>query len=140
MIIDYKMIGMVKYFSSSDHSFLEIVPLLERYARIYDGALNSNQMTLKSKSYYWVVSSEVALYVNQDFDKTSHCLMKAAEFNEENIEWRIVLSKLLLESFKNIINHEDAPAKIRPTLEVYLSDRLYPEVTFVMKFHNFFRI
>lgn len=102
--------------------------MLERYARLYAGGLNSDFETLKSKSFYWVASSEIAFYVNKDFDKTFHCLLKAAEFNRENIEWRIVLSKLLLECFKDLLSEESMSLTNFAHLEVHIPDQIYPEV------------
>jgi hypothetical protein len=86
-----------------------IPSLLERYARIFDaGTITPGVSQIKSKSYYWVVSAEIAFYANKDVEKASQCLMKAAEFDPENIQWRIILSKLLLERFKDLLSNGES--------------------------------
>jgi hypothetical protein len=104
-----------------------IPSLLERYARIFDaGTITPVASQLKSKSYYWVVSAEIALYANRDVERASQCLMKAAEFDPENIQWRIILSKVLLQRFKSLLSIPETPT---PASSFTPTSPLPPEIS-----------
>jgi hypothetical protein len=82
---------------------------------------------MKSKSYYWTISSEIALYANHDVEKASHCLLKAAEFDDDNIQWRIILSKVLLERFRDLLSNSDTSGSISSTFPTELDNTSFNE-------------
>ena len=79
--------------------------LVERYARIFDvGAASTAVSTDKSRSFYWTVMAEVVMYHNANFEKASYCLCKAAAYSPDAIQWRIILVKVLLARFQDVIS------------------------------------
>ena len=93
---------------------------------------------MRSKSYYWTVSSEIALYANHDVERASYCLMKAAEYDENNIQWRIILSKVLLERFKDLISTGDSPVTISSNnFHSELNEKSFSEAIQVWSFFSY---
>lgn len=81
-----------------------VVELVERYAEVFEvGAVSHAVSKDKSRSFYWTVLAEVMIYSKMNFEKASYCALKAAEFDSDSIQWRIVLVKVLLARFQDAI-------------------------------------
>lgn len=50
--------------------------------------------------------AEITTYQKKDLESASHCIIKSAECNPDNIQWRILLCKILLERFQDLISDE----------------------------------
>jgi hypothetical protein len=51
--------------------------------------------------------AEVSIFQNHDYQAALSCVKKSQEYNAENIEWRIILGKLVLESCAGLMTDND---------------------------------
>jgi hypothetical protein len=104
--------------SRLNNNWKSVIELVERYAQIFEvGAVSHTVSKDKSRAYYWTVMAEVMMYNKMNLEKASYCALKAAEFDPDTIQWKVVLVKVLLARFESVMPSPKRKFSKRPVSE-----------------------